>query len=324
MIVISGITSGLGISLAKRLASQGYFVKGFSRNGMKVKELLSHPSIEILSGDLNDENFVNSICKDAFGVVHLAALSSPWGKYSDFYTTNVIGTQCLIRASQTNKVERFIHISTPSLYFDYNHKLNIDEADLPTSSVNDYALTKRMAERVVDKAYEEGLDCITLRPRAIFGPHDQTLFPRVLKACVRDGLPCFTKTSPLVDITYVDNVSHAIELSLKASKNALGKKYNITNDEPLFLWEILEHLLSKLDITFKKRKIPYSLAYCAAYLSEFKSRLTGIEPLLTRYGVGVMSYSQTLSINKAKKELNYKPILTINEGVQRYVEWLQA
>ena len=46
------------------------------------------------------------------------------------------------------------------------------------------------------------------------------------------------------------------------------------------------------------------------------------EPLITRYGVGVMSYSQTLSIEKARSELNYEPIISIDEGITRYADWL--
>jgi nucleoside-diphosphate-sugar epimerase len=52
---------------------------------------------------------------------------------------------------------------------------------------------------------------------------------------------------------------------------------------------------------------------------------TGIskrEPTLTRYGVGVFAYSQTLDISKARQELGYCPSISIDEGIQRYAHWL--
>lgn len=325
MIVISGITSSVGIRLSLTLAEKGIHVLGFARHINHVKELLSHPLIQLQKADLNDEALMRSICSDADAIVHLAALSAPWGKYADFFHVNVQGTQSMIRAASHAKIKRFIHVSTPSIYFDYRDRIGITEGDaLPQRSINVYAATKKRAEEVVDLAFLEGLPAITLRPRAIFGPHDKTLFPRVLKACQEGGIPSFRKKSPIVDITYVDNVAHALWLAINAPSSCLGQKYNITNGEPALLESILELLFAELSIPLKIRRLPYPFAYSAAWLAELIGRLTGKEPLLTRYGIGVMSYSQTLSIEKAKRELNYQPIISLNEGIKRYVDWLQA
>jgi nucleoside-diphosphate-sugar epimerase len=325
MIVISGVTSSLGIALSLMLAQKGIPVLGFARRIDSVKELLSHPLIQLQTADINDEVTMRSICSDATAIVHLAALSAPWGKYEDFYHINVEGTASILRAASDSNIKRFVHVSTPSIYFDYRDRLDISEQEsLPIGFVNAYASTKKMAEEVVDLAFSRGLPTITLRPRAIFGPHDKTLFPRVLKACREKGVPTFRKRSPVVDITYVDNVAHALWLAITSEESCLGQKYNITNGEPAPLQGILELLFTELSIPFKTWLIPYSLAYSAAYFFEIKSCLTEKEPLLTRYGIGVMAYSQTLSIEKAKKELNYQPLISLNEGITRYVKWLQA
>ena len=325
MIVISGITSSLGISLGLKLADKGIPVLGFARHVDSVKTILSHPLIQLQTADLNDEVLMRSICAKADMIVHLAALSAPWGKYADFYRVNVEGTKSIIRAAKNAQVKRFIHVSTPSIYFDYRDRLNIvEEAVLPKNGVNAYTVTKKMAEEVVDLAFSEGLPSITLRPRAIFGPYDKILFPRVLKACLEGGIPSFSKKSPVVDITYVDNVAQALWLAINASTSCLGQKYNITNGEPASLASILRLLFDQLDIPLKTRRIPYPLAYFAAGVSELRGYMTGKEPCLTRYGVGVLTYSQTLSIEKAKQELNYQPIISLNEGIKRYANWLQA
>lgn len=325
MIVISGITSSLGISLSLNLANKGIQVLGFARRIDSVKKILCHPLIQLQTADLNDETLMRSICAKADVVVHLAARSTPWGKYTDFYHVNVEGTKSIIQAARDAKIKRFIHVSTPSIYFDYRDRLSILEEDtLPKKSVNAYAATKKMAEEVVDFAFSEGLPTITLRPRAIFGPHDKTLFPRVLKACQEGGVPSFNKKSPIIDITYVDNIAHALWLAINAPSYCLGQKYNITNGEPACLDSILKLLFDELSIPLKTRHVPYPLAYLAASLSELKGYVTGKEPSLTRYGVGVFAYSQTLSIEKAKQELNYRPIISLKEGIKRYADWFQA
>jgi len=322
MIVISGITSSIGISLAKLLADKGIQVTGFARNVSKVKTILSHPLIAVQQGDLNDHALMRLICSQAQGIVHLAAFSSPWGKYEDFYKVNVEGTHSILQAASQSNLKYFIHISTPSIYFNFRDRLNISEDDpLPLRSVNAYSDTKKMAEEFVDLS---GLPTITLRPRAIFGPHDQTLFPRLLNACQKRGIPQFRKNSPIVDVTYVENLANAIYLAMTAPPNCFGQKYNITNGEPCSLNHILDCLLSKLSIKTSKRHIPYYLAYTIASLAELKAKVTNNEPSLTRYGIGLMSYSQTLSIEKAKRELNYSPKVSLIEGIDRYVHWLQT
>ena len=217
MIVISGVTSALGISLSMALAKKGIPVLGFARRIETVTEILSHPLIELRSADINDESAMRSMCSNAEGIVHLAALSAPWGNYGDFFRVNVEGTQSMIQAALHASVKRFIHVSSPSIYFDYRDRLEIAEDDrLPKHSVNAYAATKKMAEAAIDLAFSQGLPAITIRPRAIFGPHDKILFPRLLKVCQKGGLPIFRGKSPIVDITYVDNVAHALCLAMDA------------------------------------------------------------------------------------------------------------
>ena len=325
MIVISGITSSLGISLANLLATKGIRVLGFARHIERAKKLLVHPLIDLKVADLNDKPLMQSICSKASAIVHLAALSSPWGRYSDFFRTNVEGTASIVEAAFLSKTPRFVHVSTPSIYFDYTDRFDIQEDDeLPRRSVNAYASTKKMAEKVVDQAFARGLPCITIRPRAIFGPHDQILFPRVIEACRKNGIPCFRKTSPLVDITYVENAVSALLCALDAPFSCCGKKYNITNGEPAPLWEILQLLLTKLSLPIRRRRVPYPLAYSAALFSEIFGQLTAREPRLTRYGVAVLTFSQTLSIQRAQSELNYHPSISLHEGINRYVNWLQT
>ncbi len=320
MIVISGISSGMGISLARRLAASGRHVRGFSRSVESVRHLLDHPNIELLAADIREPFAVRALCAKAEYVVHLAALSAPWGRYADFFQTNVLGTDALLQASILAGVRRFVHVSSPSLYFDFTNRLGITEkTPFPKRFVNCYAETKGLAEQLVDRATEAGLSCITVRPRAVFGPHDQSLFPRLLRSC-RKGLPCFNAWT---DLTYVDNAAQALHLAMDAPDMCTGQKYNITNGQPVLLNDFVEQLLSRLGHAVRRRRMPYHLAYAAAWIAEMGGCLRGREPALTRYGVGVLRYSQTFSIEKAVKELHYNPEFTVEEGVDRYVSWLR-
>lgn len=320
-VVISGITSALGLSLAWMLHQKGVSVCGFARNIEKARSLLPE-QIELKPIDLLDQESLSALLEGADSVAHLAALSSLWGKKADFYRVNVEGTRAMINASCKAKIRRFVHISTPSLYFNFKDQINISETvPLTNRFVNFYVETKKIAEEIVDSAE---LNCLTIRPRGIFGPHDRSLLPRILRTCSQKGVPRFSQKSPLVDVTYVDNVAHAICLCLEAPDCVAGQKYNITNGEQTHLWDLLSLLLEKLSLSSKFWKIPYPIAYAGATLAEWVGAWKNKEPLLTRYSVGVMTFSQTLCIEKAIRELGYAPIISLQEGIDRYVEWYKT
>ncbi len=129
-----------------------------------------------LSYDLSPYN--ETLVMDVDYVIHAAALSSPWGKYSEFEDANLRSQINLIHSVQRSKLIKYIYISTPSMYFDSNNRTNIRENEaLPRKFVNAYAHTKRMAEL---ELIQSGLPYVILRPRALTGRGDTVIMPRII------------------------------------------------------------------------------------------------------------------------------------------------
>lgn len=322
-ILVTGATGFLGENAVNRLLKEGHSVTAAGRN-QEAGERLIEAGATFLQLDLAASQMGEAIAgHDA--VFHCGALSAPWGKYRDFYASNVIGTRNVIQGCLKHKVQRLVHVSTPSIYFDYRHRFNIAEHEpLPKSAVNHYAATKLLAEQEVDRAYrEQGLRVVTIRPRALFGPGDTAIFPRLLRANDKRFIPMFGSGQPLVDITYVDNVTEALMRCLYADPIVLGQKYNITNGEPVQLWEAMTRLFELLNKPMRTKKIAYPAAYSTASLLELAAKLPGLaqEPLLTRYTVGILAFSQTLNIEKAQRELGYRPLVSVEEGLRRFASW---
>ncbi len=320
--LVSGATGCLGINLTKRLVKEGHEVIALGRNqhlGAQVKKLGAH----FIAVDLKDQKALKSIAQNSEVIFHCAALSSPWGKYQEFYQANVLGTHHLINA--TPKEARFIHVSSPSIYFDFSEKYNIKEdAPLPRKPVNHYVKTKLLAEQLIDKAFkEQDLQVITLRPRAIFGPYDRAILPRLLKAERKGILPIVGKGSNLIDVTYVDNVVESLLLASQAGEHCFGKKYNISNDDPQTLNTIIALLFESLERKVQLKYIPFALAKKIGQSLELIYRLPMMnnEPRLTAYSAGVLALGQTLNIEAAKQDLAYKPIMTIKEGMTCFAKW---
>lgn len=325
-IVVTGATGFLGGKIVERLSKDNRFTVIATGRDKKKLELLEQNGIKTKIGSLEDKEFVNDLMNDTEIIIHSAALSSPWGKYDDFYKANILSTENIVKAAKKNEVRRIVHISTPSIYFDYKDHFNIKEDFLPKEFVNHYASTKYEAEKVIDKAFDYGIETVSLRPRAIVGAGDTTIMPRLLKAHKSGKLKIIGDGKNIVDVTSVQNVVDAVVLSIFAEKNALGQHCNITNGEPILMWELVEKTLTKLGLHLNKKNVPFKIAYNAARVLETLAKLTPDyrEPVVTCYSVGILAKSMTMDISKAKELLKYQPKQTNMEALDEFVDWWNA
>ncbi|MFC3798982.1 NAD-dependent epimerase/dehydratase family protein [Cohnella sp. GCM10012308] len=323
--LITGATGSLGRATALRLAAAGWTVTGVGRNAEAGRRLAaSGIAFRRIDLGMQPEETAEA-CAGQDYVIHCAALSSPWGRYRDFEAANVAGTSHIAAGCLRHGVRRLIHISTPSVYFDYSDRLNLKEnATLPRRPVNAYAATKLIAEQVVQEAAGRGLDAVILRPRAIFGPEDGSLFPRLMRVNERRGIPLIGGGQALLDLTYADNVVDALEAACLAPSSAAGQVFNISNGEPIRLIDLLRRLFALLELPLRTREIPLRTALAAGALMERAYRIMpflGAEPPFTRYTVGLLAYSQTLDISAARQALGYAPRVSVDEGLQRFAVW---
>jgi nucleoside-diphosphate-sugar epimerase len=320
--LVTGATGFLGGALTHRLKNMNWDVTALGRNNSKLDELETF-GVKAEHVDLKDKSGLTETFKDQEIVFHCAAFPSPWGNYEKFYQANVIGTRNVVEACAVNRIKRLVYVSTPSIYFDYKSRINVKETDLLPEPVSNYAATKLLAEEEVDKAFANGLATITIRPRALFGPGDTVIFPRLIPRLQSGRLPILGDGENIVDLTYIENVVDALLLCAESPSNTLGKKYNISNGEPVKIWKLVKHICDELDLPHPKRKISYSAANAVATALELLYGLipTHPEPPLTRISVSMLANNTTLDISAAKNELGYNPKVSVNEGFDLFMKW---
>jgi 2-alkyl-3-oxoalkanoate reductase len=316
-ILVTGATGCLGAVVANHLNANGHAVTGTGRN-LDLAKYLS-PGVTFVPAELSDEKTVARLVQEHDSIVHCAGLSTLWGRAQDFQVANIDATANLLTSALENKVKNFIFISTPSLYFDFKNRLNIREDDrLAHKLVNNYAMSKLACEHLVKDAQSKGLATVILRPRAIFGPNDRSLMPRLLRLAKKGWLPLIDNGQAQIDLTYVDNVAHAVALALENLPAVSGNIYNISNAEPIIVSVLFNKIISEFKLDARCISIPYDLAYATASTMEALASIKPgcPEPLLTKYTVGAIARSQTLSTEAAKRDLNYKPIVSLEEGIR--------
>ena len=321
--LVTGATGFLGGALARRLNRRGDEVTVTGRNPAALARLECE-GMRAVHAELADAAAMRDACRGQEVVFHCGALSSAWDRARNFYLANAAGTRNVIAGCEAGGARRLVHVSTPSIYFRFEGGLNVrEDAPLPAKPANEYARTKLLAEAEVDRAFGRGLPVVTIRPRAIFGEGDNAILPRLVSRLQSGHLRVIGDGRNLTDLTYVENVVDALLLCAESPRPTLGRKYNITNGEPLPLWGLVEKLCVALGYEFPRRRVPRPLAMGLAAALEATCRLLPgqPEPLLTRYMVGVLSTSTTLDISAARRDLGYEPRVSVEEGFRRFTGW---
>lgn len=320
-VLLTGATGFLGYRTLESLLDNNEItsVKAACRK-FQFDRKIEHPKVSYHLGDLEDPDYVDELVKNVDVIVNTASLSSPWGAETEFINANIHTQRNLINAAKKQGIDRFVYISTPSIYYNGKSRLGVKESDaLPKQFVNNYAKTKFQAEEMLR---DSGISHVILRPRALIGRGDTIIMPRLIRAYEEGKLRIIGNGENSVDLTSVDNVAAAIFLGIKATGPALNQVYNITNGESVKLWENVNNVLQALGKEPVSKRISANLVHTIASFMEFKSKLTNKrEPSLTKYGVGTLSHSFTLDISKAKELLGYEPKVSTTEAIDAFVKW---
>ncbi len=320
-ILVTGATGFVGTRLARELLRRGESVRAFGRN-RDVLDALAGAGAEVASGDLRDADAVRAACRGVHVVYHVGAFSAPWGDAREFEAVNVGGTRNVLDGCRAAGVERVVYVSSPSVTFDGGDCVRQTEsAPYPVRFASTYSRTKKEGEDLVGAARGD-LETVIVRPKAVFGPGDTSLLPRLLRAARAKRLPQIGTGDNRVDLTYVDNVVHALLLAGE-SQAAVGNTYTVTNGDPgadaPCLWGVIGHVLASLRLPAIQRTVPLSVALALAGSAEAMAKITGREPFLTRYSASILARTQTYDNSAARRDLGYAPVASFADGLERTI-----
>ena len=176
-ILITGATGRLGANLTRQLLERGYAIKALAIPDDPKRSKLDGLDIEIITGDLRNQELCADLVADVDAVIHTAnILGPPSGMDGNtFFDINVKGTFYLLdeAAQRADVLERFVHISSDAVYPMGNHHIAscyqpIDELH-PKRPSGLYALTKMINEQTVESYHiSHGLQTTMIRPAGMF------------------------------------------------------------------------------------------------------------------------------------------------------------
>lgn len=319
-ILITGAAGFLGGRAIERLHGR-YDITATDLNADRAASFWNR-GIPFVPCDLTERDAAIALCRGYDYVFHCAALTTYWGHYQDYYQSNVQAVDHVIQGCQKGGVSRLIHVSTASIYRDYQDRTGIRENFLPSTFASSYAATKHLSEKMLLRACENGLDAMILRPGLLFGPGDTSFFPRFIAWSDRRFIPLMRGGRALIDMTYVDNAIDAMVLAAGAPGRYRGRAYNISNGQPIALHTLIDTLFEQIGQPSHCLPMLYPLMDVAVRAMEWRGRHFDFKPpWLTRFDIGQLGHSMTLNIDRARKELGYAPRIPIAEGIARFARW---
>lgn len=328
--LVTGGAGFLGRALTQALLDRGCTVHSF--------DVRPHPAadrrIKNFTGDIRNYDAVRSAAEGCATVFHCAAVMNFLGfcrssVRREVYAVNVAGTENVIRACRENGVRALIYTSSHCVCFDTKPVIAGDESKPYAKRYLDlYGETKTAAEKLVLAADgKDGLRTAALRPGGVWGPsHDCYMFAKFIEQLTKGKLVAtIGPRDAIIDNTHVDNLVQAeilaAEALLERPEIAGGQAYFIMDDEPMNLMEWLRPLIEGLGYRVPTRSIPAPPMYFLGFLAECLHYLGGPRPFMTRLEVHNLTARFTFRIDKARRDLGYRPAIGRDEGMKTCVEF---
>ena len=324
-VIVTGGGGFVGKAIVRQLLSQDVMVTVVGRN--------NYPDVlklgaEVAVGDIRNRDFLVSACENADTIFHVAARAGIWGSWEDYYSVNVTGTENVMAACRANRIGHLVYTSTPSVVFAGDDLCGVgEETPYAENFLCHYAHTKVLAEKMVLAGNSAELKTTALRPHLVWGPGDTNLIPRLVERGRKGQLKIVGDATNMVDISYIDNVASAHVLaadSLHGDGRAAGHAYFISQGDPVNLWEWINDLYFRLGIVPVKKKIGFKKAYLVGTVLEKIYSWLNIrdEPRMTRFLAEQLAKSHWFSIQNAKDDFGYTPLLSTETGMERLVKWV--
>jgi len=305
--LVTGGAGFIGSNLVRGLLKEGKAVRVIDNlitgNISNLEDILDQ--IEFIEGDIRDLSIIQKASENIRYIFHQAAIPSVPRSVErpiDSNQSNIDGTLNVLLAARDKGVKRVIYAGSSSVYGD-TPELPKKE-DMKPHPLSPYAVTKLTGEyycKVFSDVY--GLETVTIRYFNVFGPRQNpesqyaAVIPKFIGAFLKGESPIvFGDGEQTRDFTFVDNVVYANILCSKAKKTA-GEVINIATSSRISLNELISIL----------------------------KKITGrnIDPVYTNPREGDIKHSLA-DITQAKNLIGYKPIVSLEQGLIKTVQWMEA
>jgi nucleoside-diphosphate-sugar epimerase len=319
-VLITGASGFIGGEMARRLAESGRIVIALDLPGRPVAHL-SRSGIRLCEGDVTSRSDCERALAGAGAVIHCAALMGGSLPPGEAMRINAGGTETLATAAGEAGVRRFVYISSVTVH-GMPPRGGITEESPLVSIGLPYADSKIAAEAALQRLQRSGaIDLAILRPGDVYGPRSGEWVVKLVEALRAGKMIYIGGGRGLVNTTWVDNLTDAAIACLDRPR-AAGEAFLITDGTPVTWRRYLEALARAARTRPPRISIPTAIAWPLVLAMEAALPLLGMRPPLGRLGLRLLTSRSAYSIERAKRELGWRPVTGFEQGMSRIAEWI--
>ncbi len=321
-ILVTGGTGFTGSHLSRRLLQQGHQVVVLDTQPGLIFDELKALGAMILIGSVTDRTALDQAVKGCELVFHVAAAFRDVSlDKREYWAVNVEGTRRLLEAALRHGVRKVVNCSTCGVHG--NVRGGPADEDAPIAPADYYQLTKFQGEEVVREFRGKGLQLVTLRPTAIYGPGDPGRFLMLFRMASRGRFLMFGTGNAHYHPVYIDNLIDAFELAA-ASEKGSGETYLIGDTQAFTITDLVRAVARSLGVDITIHYVPFWPLWVAALGCELACKPIGVNPPLFRRRVDWFRQNRAFKIDKAKREMGYQPKVGLEDGLARTADWYRA
>ncbi|MCA1656906.1 MAG: class I SAM-dependent methyltransferase, partial [Actinobacteria bacterium] len=316
MILVTGASGFIGSALVGRLAGAGQDVRAMVRSDDGARRVeAAHPSVEVVRGDMGDDESLRAAVAGCDVVYHLAG--NYRGSAAEMQSTHLGGTAKLLGV--LGPESRLVYVSSTSVY-GWDRPWPADHAT-PSQPASAYGRAKLSAEQLVT-ARPEG-NVVIARPTITYGPGDtQGMLARAVRL-MSQGVRRFPGDGTnRIHLIHVDDLVRALVL-LGTDGDGI---FVLGGPEATPVATILGLLAEGAGLPAPSFGLPTSILRPAAKgLGAVWSlaKLQG-EPPLNVHGLDVATRDRAYSWARADAELGWRPEVAVEEGLRSTGAWVAA
>ena len=304
-IFVTGGAGFIGSEVVRQISISGGRAIVFDNLSSGKKKYLSNlRNVKLVRGDIKNRSLIANAIKNCEYVINLAALPFIPDSYhypQEFFDINTNGTlNVVLEAMKRRKIKNFVHISTSEVYG--TSKKNPMDENHPTLPQSTYAVSKLAADRAIFTIHKEhDFPTVIIRPFNSYGPRitQPYIIPEIIIQLLNgDGQVKLGNVESERDFTYVSDTARGIIAALFTDK-AIGETINLGSRKTYKIKQIVNIIGSIIGkkpriVVDKKRIRPYDV-----------NRLI-------------------CDNSKAKRILNWKPVISFRDGLEETINWIEA
>ena len=317
-VCVTGGTGFLGGFLVRDLLAKGTTVRVLARPSPRA-DTLAQTGVEIINGDLAAADSISRAVAGADIVYHLAAKVGS-AKMSDYFATNVAGTERVLNACAQQHVGQLVYASSLAVYGPVKQGERIDE-DTPFDNHPElrdpYAQSKVVADRLVsDFAQRTGLPTVILREGIIFGP-GRALPLGMCAFRMGNTNVVFGNPQNRFPLNYVENLIDAMQAA--ASSGDGFRQFNALDDDDLTLANY-HALKSSIDHTTTRFSSPWPLHLASPIMEALRPIIPMGDLRLSKHQLERSLQNRCYDTHRIRQITGWQPRVSLDEAIRRTMD----